>query len=97
MMFTQGLGKGGAKRHRKILRDNIQGITKPVSFLFAVIYGALFTKPHHFRPFVASPVVVVSNESPASFTKRLAVFSRSSWRMSFAILSLILNMPNGMS
>jgi hypothetical protein len=32
-MFTlacsQGLGKGGAKRHRKILRDNIQGITKP--------------------------------------------------------------------
>ena len=26
----QGLGKGGAKRHRKILRDNIQGITKPV-------------------------------------------------------------------
>jgi hypothetical protein len=21
----QGLGKGGAKRHRKILRDNIQG------------------------------------------------------------------------
>ena len=28
--FHQGLGKGGAKRHRKILRDNIQGITKPV-------------------------------------------------------------------
>ena len=24
-----GLGKGGAKRHRKVLRDNIQGITKP--------------------------------------------------------------------
>ncbi|MCJ1445179.1 MAG: Histone H4 [Stictis urceolatum] len=23
-----GLGKGGAKRHRKILRDNIRGITK---------------------------------------------------------------------
>jgi histone H4 len=22
-------GKGGAKRHRKVLRDNIQGITKP--------------------------------------------------------------------
>jgi histone H4 len=26
---AKGLGKGGAKRHRKILRDNIQGITKP--------------------------------------------------------------------
>ena len=25
----KGLGKPGAKRHRKVLRDNIQGITKP--------------------------------------------------------------------
>ncbi|XP_068113596.1 histone H4-like [Hyperolius riggenbachi] len=25
----KGLWKGGAKRHRKVLRDNIQGITKP--------------------------------------------------------------------
>lgn len=25
----KGLGKGGAKRHWKVLRDNIQGITKP--------------------------------------------------------------------
>jgi len=25
----KGLGKGGAQRHRKILRDNIQGVTKP--------------------------------------------------------------------
>ena len=25
----KGLGKGGAKRHRKVLRDNIQWITKP--------------------------------------------------------------------
>uniref|UniRef100_A0A8I6YGM3 Histone H4 n=1 Tax=Hordeum vulgare subsp. vulgare TaxID=112509 RepID=A0A8I6YGM3_HORVV len=25
----KGLGKGGAKRHRKVLRDNTQGITKP--------------------------------------------------------------------
>ncbi|XP_068112402.1 histone H4-like [Hyperolius riggenbachi] len=25
----KGLGKGGAKQHRKVLRDNIQGITKP--------------------------------------------------------------------
>ncbi|KAJ1391007.1 histone-fold-containing protein [Ochromonadaceae sp. CCMP2298] len=24
----KGLGKGGAKRHRKVLRDNIHGITK---------------------------------------------------------------------
>lgn len=25
----KGLGKGAAKRHRKVLRDNVQGITKP--------------------------------------------------------------------
>ncbi|XP_032653526.1 histone H4-like [Chelonoidis abingdonii] len=25
----KGLGKGGAKHHCKVLRDNIQGITKP--------------------------------------------------------------------
>lgn len=25
----KGLGKGGVLRHRKILRDNIQGVTKP--------------------------------------------------------------------
>lgn len=24
-----GLGKGGAQRHRKVIRDSIQGITKP--------------------------------------------------------------------
>merc|ERR1719163_688893 len=24
-----GVGKGGATRHRKVMRDNIQGITKP--------------------------------------------------------------------
>ena len=25
----KGLGKGGAKRHRKVLRDNMQGISRP--------------------------------------------------------------------
>ena len=28
-MFSLGLGKGGAKRHRRRLKENIQGITKP--------------------------------------------------------------------
>ncbi|KAJ7767018.1 histone-fold-containing protein [Mycena maculata] len=27
----KGLGKGGAKRHRKILRDNIQVLTSPLA------------------------------------------------------------------
>ncbi len=29
MSGKAGKGKGGAKRHRKVLRDNIQGVTKP--------------------------------------------------------------------
>jgi histone H4 len=32
----KGLGKGGAKRHRKILRDNIQGVYKFLSTLVLV-------------------------------------------------------------
>ena len=35
----EGLGKGGAKRHRKILRDNIQGITKPAIRRLADLRG----------------------------------------------------------
>ncbi|CAI9268881.1 unnamed protein product [Lactuca saligna] len=31
----KGLGKRGAKRHCKVLRDNIQGITKPAIRLLA--------------------------------------------------------------
>ena len=30
----KGLGKGGAKRHRKVLRDNIQGIKLIFSLVF---------------------------------------------------------------
>ena len=26
---AQGMGKGGAIRHRKLLKDNVQGVTKP--------------------------------------------------------------------
>ena len=37
----KGLGKGGAKRHRKILRDNIQGITKPAIVLPAVVESSV--------------------------------------------------------
>ncbi|XP_067291786.1 histone H4-like [Pseudorasbora parva] len=52
----KGLGKGGAKRHRKVLRDNIQGITKPairrlarrggVKRISGLIYEETRTTPH---------------------------------------------------
>ncbi|ODM74450.1 Histone H4, partial [Orchesella cincta] len=39
----KGLGKGGAKRHRKVLRDNIQGITKPaIRRLARVVESSVF-------------------------------------------------------
>ena len=44
----KGLGKGGAKRHRKVLRDNIQGITKPAIRRLARRGGV--KKPHRYRP-----------------------------------------------
>ena len=37
---VSGLGKGGSKRHRKVLRDNIQGITKPAIHRLARRGGA---------------------------------------------------------
>ena len=50
----KGLGKGGAKRHRKILRDNIQGITKPAIRRLArrggvkrISASMLPSSPHH--------------------------------------------------
>ena len=55
----KGLGKGGAKRHRKVLRDNIQGITKPairrlarrggVKRISGLVYEEVFY--HHFTKF----------------------------------------------
>jgi histone H3 len=59
----KGLGKAGAKRHRKVQRDNIQGITKPairrlarrggVKRISGLIYEECrggVKKPHRFRP-----------------------------------------------
>ena len=54
---TYGLCRGGAKRHRKILRDNIQGITKPVCHLFTV-FTSYISLNKFARPFVVSLAVV---------------------------------------
>ena len=45
----KGLGKGGAKRHRKVLRDNIQGITKPAIRRLARDYFLLALKNGHLE------------------------------------------------
>lgn len=75
-------GRGGAKRHRKILRDNIQGITKPVRCcLFIIIPIYMFCGPTHndvwllhvLRLFVVWPVVAELSVSRVLFMKRLGV------------------------
>ncbi|ODM89509.1 Histone H4 [Orchesella cincta] len=45
----KGLGKGGAKRHRKVLRDNIQGITKPPSVVSLVVVEDAVTYTEHAK------------------------------------------------
>uniref|UniRef100_A0A674MS55 Zgc:163040 n=1 Tax=Takifugu rubripes TaxID=31033 RepID=A0A674MS55_TAKRU len=62
-------GRGGAKRHRKVLRDNIQGITSPLSavwrpaevlkvFLENVIRDAVTYTEHAKRKTVTAMDVV---------------------------------------
>merc|ERR1712000_269982 len=63
----KGLGKGGAKRHRKILKDNIQGITAMIyeetrgvlkTFLEGVTRDAVTYTEHAKRKTVTSLDVV---------------------------------------
>ncbi|KAI8573844.1 hypothetical protein RHMOL_Rhmol01G0306900 [Rhododendron molle] len=55
----KGLGKGGAKRHRKVLRDNIQGITKPANR--RLIADALNA------PSKAQALQIIKEKDPKSF------------------------------
>jgi hypothetical protein len=52
----KGLGKGGAKRHRKILRDNIQGITKPAIRRLARRGGVKRISASKFLTILYSPI-----------------------------------------
>ncbi|KAF6159633.1 hypothetical protein GIB67_034595 [Kingdonia uniflora] len=54
----KGLGKGGAKRHRKVLRDNIQGITKPAIRRLARRGGVKRISEHARRKTVTAMDVV---------------------------------------
>ena len=52
----KGLGKGGAKRHRKVLRDNIQGTPLPAAYLMQAVlisrcmcFLHYMTDTHSFR------------------------------------------------
>ena len=49
----------GVKRHRMILRENIQGITKPVRLFSFFPFPLLDSANHHRRQFAASLVVGV--------------------------------------
>ncbi len=45
----KGLGKGGAKRHRKMLRDNILGVTRPAVRRLARRGGVKRLSEHAFE------------------------------------------------
>ena len=68
----KGLGKGGAKRHRKVLRDNIQGITKPAIRRLARrggvkrISGLIYEETRSVLKVTLSCVSVSTIESTAS-------------------------------
>jgi hypothetical protein len=73
----KGLGKGGAKRHRKVLRDNIQGITKPAIRRLARrggvkrISGLIYEETRGNYSFINLKVpVVLSNFPSYSLTSR---------------------------
>jgi len=62
------LGKGGAKRHRKVLRDNIQGITKPAIRRLARRGGVKRISGESYRPIIFFVKLLsskfVENENP---------------------------------
>ncbi|VAH28950.1 histone H4-like [Triticum urartu] len=70
---AKGLGKGGAKRHRKILRDNIEGITKPairrlarrggVKRIAGLVYGETRGVLHIFLEEVIRDVVAYTQHA----------------------------------
>ncbi|XP_068683163.1 histone H2B-like [Montipora capricornis] len=67
----KGLGKGGAKRHRKILRDNIQGITKKRKESYAIyIYKVL--KQVHPDTGISSKAMGIMNSFVNDIFERIA-------------------------
>jgi hypothetical protein len=105
----KGLGKGGAKRHRKILRDNIRKSPHSLPLVSCQIWRGSgwvlmvegITKPAIRRLARRGGVKRISGliyeEVLVLFWGdadcRLVVFSRCSLRESFVMLLRILNMP----
>lgn len=80
MTFQEGrFGKGGSKRHRKVLRDNTQGISKPAIHRLARregvkrIWDLIYTETRGNRKVFVENAVIIwlnvdsSKESQASF------------------------------
>lgn len=94
----KGLGKGGAKRHRKILRDNIQGITKPAIRRLARRGGVKRISASKFLcPYLCIPYPSVSTLAnlPHQWSmRRPVVFWRPSSKVLFVMLSHIPSTPS---
>src|SRR5688572_23103832 len=92
----KGLGKGGAKRHRKILRDNIQGITKPAIRRLARrggvkrISGLIYEETRGVLKVFLENVIRVRIINNSSFRNRLLI----NFFFSYRTQSLILSTPS---
>lgn len=82
----KGLGKGGAKRHRKVWRDSIQGITRPairrlarrggVKRISGLIYDEIRTTLKVFIEKVMHDVVaVVENARQKTVSAKAVVYA----------------------
>ena len=93
----KGLGKGGAKRHRKVLRDNIQVDFGLFDWLtcFRLFLTLFRSRASPSPPSGAWPGGEASRGSPASSTRRPGASSRSSSRTSSATPSLTPSTPRG--
>ncbi|PAV74943.1 hypothetical protein WR25_26972 [Diploscapter pachys] len=81
----KGLGKGGAKRHRKVLRDNIQGITKASRKNAAGNFRIWPNCLVFSLPSVVWLVAAASSVSPDSSTRKLVACSRLAQKRQFSV------------
>ena len=87
----KGLGKGGAKRHRKVLRDNIQGITVsarqggllPASSRRAPAARLLSPPPRAATPAPPFPAALLPRPPPRALAARRSRPS-AAWRAAAA-------------
>ena len=83
-LFGEGLGKGGAKRHKKTLRKNTRGITKPTKRggvkLIQVSFMKKFAEFSKFPPNAIHDAVTFTEHAKRK-TETATLYGFGGWRM----------------